>query len=164
MPEYVTDYDAAMTLAQGDWAQLQPAALDTKDQTQRIVDEAVDTMATASANAKQQITERLSDTTARFTTMVDSLDGLNATGKSADAMRAATRDLTTNVGKLEVALNDAFAELDQEINELGAEVSDVVAQFGTQFQAAGDQVEGGRAVWVDYLGQVQDVHDQSISY
>lgn len=162
--EYVTDYDSAMGLAQGEWAQLLPESIDTRDQTQSIVDGAVDTMTTASANAKQQIIDRLSVTTQKYKVMASNLDGLNATGKSADAMRAACHDLTTSVEKLEVALNDSFADLDREITELGAEVSDVVRQFGTQFQTAGDLVEDGRTKWVNYVQTVADTHDTMISY
>lgn len=162
--EYVTDYDGAMDLAQGDWAQLAPEAIDTKTQTQATVDNAVETMTSASTEAKQQIIDRLSQTTTRFTGFVARLDGLNATGKSADAMRAACSDLNQNVSKLEVSLNEAFADLDREITELGAEVSDVVAQYGTQFEKAGDLVEDGRGKWMKYVQQVQETHDNSISY
>lgn len=164
MAEYVTDYDGAMNLAQGEWSQLQGEAMDTKAQTQQIVDNSVETMSNASAQAKQQIMDRLNQCTRRFVSLPTALDGLNATGKSADAMRAACRDLSTNVEKLEVSLNDAFEDLDREIVELGAEVSDVVQQFGTQFQNAGDMVEDGRAKWVDYVSAVQEVHDQAITY
>ena len=162
--EYVTDYDSAMGLAQGSWAQLLPESIDTQTQTQQTVDGAVETMTTASANAKQQIIERLSTTTDKYRTMADNLEGLNATGKSADAMRLACRDLSTNVGKLEVSLNEAFGDLDREITELGAEVSDVVAQFGVQFLQAGDLVEDGRTKWVDYVETVAETHDTMISY
>ncbi len=162
--EYVTDVGTAMEMAQGEWAQLAPEAFDTKTQTQATVDGAVETMTTASTQAKQQILERLSQTTTRFGALVTGLDGLNATGRSADSMRAACRDLNTNVSKLEASLNEAFADLDREITELGAEVSDVVAQYGAQFQKAGDLVEDGRGKWMKYLQQVQETHDNSISY
>ncbi len=162
--EYVTDYDAAMNLAQGDWARLAPAVIDTKDQTQQIADGAVETMTQASSEAKQQILDRLTETRSMFTKMVGSLDGLKATGRSADSMRSACRDLNTNVERLETALNEAFADLDREITELGGEVRDVVSQYGAQFQKAGDLVEDGRTKWMKYVEQVQDVHDNAISY
>jgi vacuolar-type H+-ATPase subunit I/STV1 len=164
MAEYVTDYDGAMNLARGEWAQLLPEAIDTKDQTQQIVDTSVETMSNASAQAKQQIMDRLQACTQRFVTLRGSLDGLNATGQSAEAMRNACGDLSANVERLETALNEAFEELDREIVELGAEVSDVVRQFGTQFQQAGDLIEDGRTKWISYVDKVQEVHDTMITY
>lgn len=164
MAEYVTDVATAMDLAQGPWAKLLPEAIDTKDQTQRTVDNAVETMTSASAQAKADIINRLSVTAQLFGDLPNRLETLRATGRSADAMRTACRDLSGNVERLETALNEAFEDLDREITELGAEVSDIVAQFGAQFQAAGDLVEDGRTKWVEYVSTVQDVHDTMITY
>ena len=162
--EYVTDYAEGMALATGDWARLSPAVIDTKDRTQTIADQSVETMTQASSEAKQQILDQLTETRTLFTGFLGRLDGLKATGRSADSMRAACRDLNDNCERLETALNDAFADLDREITELGGEVRDVVAQYGTQFAKAGELVEDGRTKWMKYVEQVQDVHDNSISY
>ncbi|MEL6985966.1 MAG: hypothetical protein AAFO29_26280, partial [Actinomycetota bacterium] len=131
--EYVTDYDAAMGLAQGDWAKLAPTVIETRDLTQRTADTAVETMTQASSEAKQQILDQLNVTRTLFNQTIVAFDGLKATGRSADSMRAACNDLNSNCEKLETALNEAFGDLDREIVQLGGEVRDVVAQYGQQF-------------------------------
>lgn len=164
MAEYVTDIDAALGIAEGDWKQLAPMAAETKARTGSIAADAVGQMQEASARAKNDIRTALTDATNRFEMCTKGLDGLNATGRSADNMRVASADLTAKVGQLNEALSQAFEELDREIVELGGEVQAVVDEFGAEFDKAGNVSEENRTAFVGYLEAQRDLYDNGLQY